>query len=148
MRRKVWAFKKVCTQCGACCKMKVCDLGIIFLVTARTPCPALEFVDKKYWCGLVTNVAKYVFTKLNLNEKDYETIKNHILTVNNMGEGCDLDIWHIGYVQDMPLVGHTKAKRVTPLSDCSGKKYSKDEREDIARYILLGAELQRDATIQ
>ena len=95
MRQKVWAFKKACIQCGKCCKLKVCDLGVVFMATTQTPCPALEYTSKKHWCGLVTNTGKYLFPKLNLTDKDYEIIKAHILRVNNMGEGCDLDIWHI-----------------------------------------------------
>ncbi|KKM93070.1 hypothetical protein LCGC14_1212060 [marine sediment metagenome] len=40
-------------------------------------------------------------------------------------------------------VSRRTAERAVPLEDCSGRKYGVDEREDLIRYVLLGAELQR-----
>lgn len=39
-------------------------------------------------------------------------------------------------------LSRARAEEAVPLKDCSGRKYSPDEREDIIRYVLLGAELQ------
>ena len=48
-------------------------------------------------------------------------------------------------VQDkLPLVSRVRAESAVPLDDCSGRAYSIDEREDIIRYVLEGAEIQRD----
>ena len=44
----------------------------------------------------------------------------------------------------LPLITRARAEFAVPLEDCSGRKYSKDEREDIIRYLILGAEIQRD----
>lgn len=148
MRRKIWAYKQECIQCGTCCKNIVCDLGVVLLATAKIPCPALEFKDKKHWCGLITNTSKYIFPQLGLSAEGYETIRSHILKVNNLWEGCDFERWRVGSRIDMPLISKARAKKAVPAYDCSGKKLSKFEREDIVRYILLGSEIQRDITIR
>ena len=95
MRQKVCAYKHRCIQCGDCCKHIVCDLGRVFLATDKIPCPALEYKNKKYWCGLITNTSKYIFPQLNLNIEQLEAIKNHTLKVKNLGEGCDFERWKI-----------------------------------------------------
>jgi len=43
-----------------------------------------------------------------------------------------------------PLVSVQRIERAVPLQDCSGRKYSEWEREDIVRYMLQAAEMQRD----
>jgi len=40
-------------------------------------------------------------------------------------------------------VSRAEAESAVPIEDCSGRKYGVDEREDIIRYLLLGAEMQR-----
>lgn len=40
------------------------------------------------------------------------------------------------------LMSRERAEGLVPLTDCSGREYGKDEREDIIRYVLLGAEMQ------
>lgn len=42
------------------------------------------------------------------------------------------------------LITRKRAEEAVPLTDCSGREYSIDEREDIIRYVLLGIEIQRD----
>lgn len=44
----------------------------------------------------------------------------------------------------LELMYRERAERVVPTKDCSGRKYSADEREDMIRYVLEGAEIQRD----
>jgi len=44
----------------------------------------------------------------------------------------------------LPLISRERAESVVPLVDCSGRKYGKDEREDLIRTIIDGAEIQRD----
>ena len=52
-------------------------------------------------------------------------------------------------VQDkLPLVSRVRAESAVPLDDCSGRAYSIDEREDIIRFFLFGAEVQRDKDIE
>jgi len=92
---KVWAYKKACKQCGKCCKEQVCLLGFVILKTEKTPCPALINGDGKYWCGLIKETEKYTFPSLGLSQAQIGKLREHLLVVNNFGEGCDLDIWHI-----------------------------------------------------
>ena len=40
------------------------------------------------------------------------------------------------------LLSIEKARESVPNEDCSGHKYSEDEKEDIARYMQFGAEIQ------
>jgi len=42
------------------------------------------------------------------------------------------------------IISRARAEEAVPLVDCSGRIYEADEREDIVRYVLLGAEIQRD----
>lgn len=44
----------------------------------------------------------------------------------------------------LKLIGRTRAEASVPLFDCSGRVYPNDEREDLIRYVLEGAEIQRD----
>ncbi len=45
--------------------------------------------------------------------------------------------------EDLSLIRAQVAVSV-PLEDCSGRTYSSDEREDIIRYMLFAAEMQRN----
>lgn len=40
------------------------------------------------------------------------------------------------------LISRQRAQEVIPSNDCSGREYTTNEREDLVRYILLGAEMQ------
>ena len=44
----------------------------------------------------------------------------------------------------LPLISRAKAEKAVPLEDCSGRKFTPNEREDIIRYVIWGAEIQRD----
>lgn len=44
----------------------------------------------------------------------------------------------------LKLINRETAELAVPLQDCSGREYGKEEREDIIRYLILGAETQRD----
>lgn len=54
-------YNSPCNGCGACCLMVPCALATTYLgVTINDACPALEFEESRYWCGLVRNPAKYL----------------------------------------------------------------------------------------
>jgi len=95
MSDKVTAKRAKCTRCGNCCKNIVCDLGVIFMGTNTTPCPALEYKDNIYWCGLVTNTKKYIFPGIEFTDTQIQSLRKHILKVNNFGEGCDFERWKV-----------------------------------------------------
>lgn len=44
----------------------------------------------------------------------------------------------------LPLISRERAESAVPLEDCSGRKYDKDEREDLIRTLIDGSEIQRD----
>lgn len=48
----------------------------------------------------------------------------------------------------LPVINRARAEKAVSLKDCSGREYTPDEREDIIRYLLLGAEMQRDIDIK
>lgn len=53
--------------------------------------------------------------------------------------GCRIEI-----DGELPLISRERAKFSIPETDCSGRKYTPDEREDLVRTIIDGAETQRD----
>jgi hypothetical protein len=43
-----------CNGCGYCCAAEVCEIGLhAFGASTPAPCPALEFRDGRFWCGIV-----------------------------------------------------------------------------------------------
>jgi len=47
-------------------------------------------------------------------------------------------------VEDLPIITRNRIQKAVPNCDCAGRKYPKEEREDLVRYMLLAAEIQRD----
>ena len=47
-----------------------------------------------------------------------------------------------------PIISREKVESAVPLEDCGGRKYPDWEREDIIRYMLFAAEIQRDRDIE
>ena len=45
------------------------------------------------------------------------------------------------------IIKGARAEKAVPLDDCSGKRYTPDEWEDLVRTILEGAEIQRDTDL-
>lgn len=44
----------------------------------------------------------------------------------------------------LPLIGRERAESAVGETDCSGRKFTPVEKEDNIRYVLWGAEIQRD----
>ncbi len=42
------------------------------------------------------------------------------------------------------MISRERAEQAVPFMDCGGRLYGADEREDLIRYVLWGAEIQRD----
>ena len=66
-----------CQQCGKCCKEEVCFIGEVMFETTTPPCPALEFKDDKYWCGVVLHA----------------TLSEFFAEILGIGKGCDPKIF-------------------------------------------------------
>ena len=55
-RKKLTSILKDCTQCGECCRSETCYIGSeMFPEDHGETCPALIFVEEKYWCAFVKN---------------------------------------------------------------------------------------------
>lgn len=48
---------------------------------------------------------------------------------------------------NLVVIGRERAEKAVPPEDCSGRKFSPDEWEDLVRTILDGAEIQRDTNL-
>lgn len=44
----------------------------------------------------------------------------------------------------LKLISRERAESAVGLKDCSGRMYGKDEREELIRCLIYGAEIQRD----
>ncbi len=51
-----------CNGCGFCCAAEPCGLAVEFIGATVGPCPAMEFDDGRFWCGLVRNPSSYLDT--------------------------------------------------------------------------------------
>lgn len=49
------AFGAPCNGCGLCCAAETCPLGMILFRRRRGPCPALEWRDDRYVCGVLAS---------------------------------------------------------------------------------------------
>ncbi len=68
----------MCNQCGTCCKMEVCEIGVKMFGTDKTPCPGLIYRDKKFWCGVV------IFA-----DKEFPDESKILHVALGIGYGCD-----------------------------------------------------------
>ena len=46
-------FGAPCNGCGMCCAVEVCQLGVQAFGAIAAPCPALQFYQGRFWCGLL-----------------------------------------------------------------------------------------------
>jgi len=46
--------------------------------------------------------------------------------------------------KELPLIERERAESAVPKTDCSGSQYTPVEWEDNVRYVITGAEIQRD----
>lgn len=53
---------EACNGCGLCCAVALCPLAVEFLDAAAAPCPAMEFADGRFWCGLARHPSRYLGT--------------------------------------------------------------------------------------
>lgn len=81
-------FGSPCNGCGVCCKAIPCVLARDMIHAVEGPCPALEWDDGRYWCGLLKNAQKHV---PGLREKPWAdpVIREMILQTGAFGAGCD-----------------------------------------------------------
>lgn len=61
----------------------------MFLGTLTPPCPALEFRDGVYCCGLIVNTSRYLSPGVVLSERLCGRIREFLLEKFEFGVGCD-----------------------------------------------------------
>ena len=83
-------FGAPCNGCGVCCKAIPCILARDLIFAVEDPCPALEFEDGRYWCGLFRNAHKYV---PGLRHKPWADgpIRDAMTATGAFNVGCDSD---------------------------------------------------------
>lgn len=74
-----------CNGCGICCAEMTCRLARDFLGFRSAPCPALEFDDGRFWCGLVRRPHYYLGT---FPEGDF-LLQPSFAFLLGFGVGCD-----------------------------------------------------------
>lgn len=80
-----------CNNCGACCKMAICEIGAATLghglrEIVGDPCPALiSDPSGKYFCGMVRDPEKYAWNK----SSSKIDLKNAFMLMIGSGDGCD-----------------------------------------------------------
>ncbi len=74
-----------CNGRGLCCAVQLCALAVEFLDSAAAPCPAMEFADSRFWCGLVRHPNRYFGTPSFSNR----LIGPLVHTALSIGEDCD-----------------------------------------------------------
>jgi len=76
---------EACNGCGLCCAVQLCALAAEFLDATEAPCPAMEFADGRFWCGLVRHPSRYLGTPAVSNRLIGPMVHDAL----NIGEGCD-----------------------------------------------------------
>jgi hypothetical protein len=74
-----------CNGCGLCCAVQLCALAVEFIPEAAAPCPAMEFADGRFWCGLARRPSRY----LGIPTSGNRLIRAMVHTALSIGEGCD-----------------------------------------------------------
>jgi len=65
--------------------VELCALAVEFLDDAAAPCPAMEFAEGRFWCGLARHPSRYFGTPAFSNR----LIGPMVHTALSIGEGCD-----------------------------------------------------------
>lgn len=53
-------FGAPCNGCGLCCAVETCPLGMVLFRRRKGPCPALEWRDGRYVCGVLDAPDRFV----------------------------------------------------------------------------------------
>ena len=76
-------FGAACNGCGVCCQQELCQVGADVFGPGAAPCPALLWLQGRFWCGLV--LAEY-----HARRMDHTTLPLIEQTLA-IGRGCDME---------------------------------------------------------
>ena len=80
-------FGSPCNGCGFCCAAEPCGIAQEFLGAMDGPCPAMQFDEGRFWCGLVRTPGRYLGTKPEFDA----LISRTVVQALGVGRGCDSD---------------------------------------------------------
>lgn len=76
---------QACNGCGLCCALQPCPIAVELLQAVERPCPALEFGDGRFWCGLARTPSRYLDTPRAGDRPIGAMVRLEL----GIGEGCD-----------------------------------------------------------
>jgi len=80
---------KPCIHCGECCLAVTCALGqTLFLIGDDDVCPAIEEEAGLYYCGLVTDTAKFVSGLVGTDQWKVDLFHKAFIKLIGIGVGC------------------------------------------------------------
>ena len=81
-----------CEHCGDCCLSGIpCIFGqILFDITSENPtvCPACQYEDNKYWCGLIKEPEKWFVGMVGDIKWKCEAMADIARIYIGIGDGC------------------------------------------------------------
>lgn len=77
-----------CNGCGFCCAAERCLIAVEVIGPGPAPCPAMEFEDGRFWCGILRNVSHY-----RPDLPKYADIIFRKELARYFGTGCDSTDW-------------------------------------------------------
>lgn len=81
------SFGLPCNGCGLCCIVEPCAIAEEYLGITEGPCPALEWHDDKFRCGMVVRPGHY----LGVADFADELLSGLISQALGVGLDCDAD---------------------------------------------------------
>ena len=76
-----------CNGCGYCCAASPCDIARDMIGVTEGPCPAMQFEDGRFWCGMVRTPSAYIGGPAFADE----IIGRMVATALGVNRGCDAD---------------------------------------------------------
>lgn len=78
-----------CNNCGECCNALPCGIALELIEGCNPPgpCPALEFKDGKYYCGLLIHSSQYIDLGENVEWKN-KWLRDLFSQILGIGMGC------------------------------------------------------------
>lgn len=74
-----------CNGCGFCCAAEPCQVARDFAGFTEGPCPAMQFEESRFVCGMVRNPSRYIDTPKAADD----FIGAMIGEALGVGKGCD-----------------------------------------------------------
>src|SRR5262245_6460254 len=77
-------FGDPCNHCGICCTLELCPIAEEHFPGAPLPCPALEYHDGFFRCGMVSRPSYHLGAKFNADE----ILSPLMARAIGIGQGC------------------------------------------------------------